>query len=389
MTANLLSVYNRFDLKFITGKGCYLQEKSGKKYLDLGAGIAVNCLGYNHPKLVKSLKQNAKKPWHLSNLYNIEGQQTLAQKFYNQSSLEKSFFCNSGAEAIEIAIKIARKYLNKYFPKRNKIACFENSFHGRTITAISASGNKKYQAGFEPLLTGFSQIKKTECKFPEIEKKLKNIGALIIEPIQGEGGINEFSKDFLEKLAKFCKKNKIILIADEIQSGASRTGEFFAYQHSNIQPDIICAAKGIGGGFPLGACLVSEKYAKVMEFGSHGSTYGGNPLAMAIGNTVIDEISNHKFLEKVNIRSKFFKEKLIALQNQFPDKISKIKGRGLMLGIEFKINNQNFVDACQKHQILTVAAANNTVRLVPPLIIREKEIRIACKKFAKILENIK
>lgn len=383
----ILPVYKRCDYAFTSGKGCFLKDSKGKKYLDLGAGIAVNSLGYSYPKLVKTLKKAAEKPWHISNLYEISGQQDLAEKLVQNSSCDQVFFCNSGTEAIETAIKIIRKYFNsKEKSKKKKILTFEHAFHGRTLAAISASGNKQYQEGYEPLSPGFINVPLKNATKDKISKYITDdIAAILIEPIQGEGGVNVFTKNFLKELEKICRTKKILLVVDEVQCGVGRTGKFFHYQWSDIKPDIITVAKGIGGGFPLGACLVKESVGKVMTYGSHGGTYGGNPLAMNVGNTVIDEILKKGFLENIVAKGKYFKEELKKLQNKYPQIVKTIKGEGLMLGVEIVTDHIKIVESLRKEGVLTIPASNKVVRIIPPLIITKKEINLAIKTIDKIL----
>ncbi len=377
--SSLLQVYNRNDLDFISGKGCFLIDSKKQKYLDFSSGIAVNSLGYSHPKLVKTLIDVAKKPWHISNLYQIPSQEKLATKLAKISGLAKVFFCSSGAEAVETSIKIVRKYFNSQKNnKKTEILSFENAFHGRTMGAMSAGGSKSIQEGYQPLLKGFRNIKISDANEKSIEKHLNDkTAAIILEPIQGEGGIFTFDKKFFVTLAKLCKKKNILLILDEIQSGAGRTGKFFAYQHYGITPDIVTVAKGIGAGFPLGACLIKEQIAKVMSKGSHGGTYGGNPLAMAIGNDVVDIINDQKFLANISENSEFLISSLKDLQKRYNNIISEIRGKGLMLGLKINGDHYKLAEILKENKLLTIASRNNIIRLLPPLIISKKEIALA------------
>lgn len=386
----ILPVYKRCDLEFTSGKGCFLEDNTGNKYLDLGAGIAVNSLGYCHPKLVESLQQAALLPWHISNLYNIPGQQKLAKKLVSNSSCDQVFFCNSGTESIETAIKIIRQYFYHHNKTQKKnILTFEHAFHGRTIAAISACGNKDYQQGYAPLLPGFINVPLKDANVENISSYIDDtIAAIIIEPIQGEGGVNVFPKEFLKLLEKISIENNIILVVDEVQCGIGRTGKLFHYEWSNISPDIITVAKGIGGGFPLAACLVKENIGKVMKFGSHGGTYGGNPLAMRIGNTVLDEVLSAGFLDNIIKKGQRLKDKLLLLQQQYPHIISEVKGTGLMLGVRVPGGHAKIVELLRSYKVLTVPAGNEVIRIIPPLIISEEEIDFAIATIKKVLREV-
>jgi acetylornithine/N-succinyldiaminopimelate aminotransferase len=381
MLSPLLNVYGRFDLEFIKGKGCYLYGSDGKKYLDLAAGIAVNSLGYANPKLIKTLKKHANKPWHVSNLYQIPGQEEFAAKLVKATGLDYVYFCNSGTEAVEAGIKIIRKYFNQQ--KNNKafeIINFENGFHGRTIAAISAAGSDKYQKDYQPLLPGFKTVSLKNINIKKIEAAITSkTAAIMLEPIQGEGGVYQFSDKLLQQISALCKKKKILLMLDEVQCGMGRTGKIFHYQWSGIKPDILASAKGIGAGFPVSACIVSEEVGRVMTPGTHGGTYGGNPLAMAVGNQVFDIISQEKFLEQVLEVGAFLKNKLENIQQKF-DFVEDIRGAGLMLGMKIKGDHYKLVSILQEHNILTVPASNNIVRLLPPLLINKKDIEYAAKQ---------
>ncbi len=389
MLSPLLDVYKRCNLEFTSGKGSYLKSKDGKKYLDFAAGIAVNALGYAHPRLSSAITKAAKKPWHVSNLYHIAGQENLAQKLVANSSCDQVFFCNSGAETIETAVKIIRKNAAaSNNPKRHKIITFEHAFHGRTMTAISAGGSKKYQEGYAPLVSGFVNVPLKHAKFPELKKYVKaDVAAIALEPIQGEGGVNVFSKKFLKELYEFCQAEKILLLVDEVQCGMGRTGKLFHYQWSGIKPDIICVAKGIGGGFPLGACLVKKEYGKAMTPGSHGGTYGGSPLAMSVGNAVIDEILKPNFLHRVQENGKFIKSELIKFQVKFPELIKDVRGEGLMLGLEINGDYTRFAAELRAAKLLTVPASNNVIRIIPPLNIKKKDLQLGLNIIKNTLEN--
>ena len=395
MSNPILPVYKRCDIEFTSGKGCFLTSKKGKKYLDLGAGIAVNSLGYGYSELEKGLISAATKPWHVSNMYNISGQAILAKKLTDNSSCDQVFFCNSGTEAIEAAIKFTRKYFvfNKQTEKRN-ILTFENAFHGRTIGALSASGKKEYQEGYKPLLENFINIPLDKANINNISKFIdQNTAAILIEPIQGEGGIHVFPNNFLKKLETICKTHNILLIADEVQCGIGRTGKLFHHQWANIKPDIITSAKGIGGGFPLGACLVKKHVGKAMTYGSHGGTYGGNPLAMSIGNIVLDKILEPKFLDNVLANGTYFILELQKLQKKYSHIISEIRGSGLMIGIRAPNYHLQIVELLRENSklttpILTIPAGQEVIRIIPPLIITKSEIDLALESITKILEII-
>jgi acetylornithine/N-succinyldiaminopimelate aminotransferase len=385
MIDSVLPVYSRAKLEFIKGKGAYLFDKGGKKYLDFAGGIAVNSLGYSHPILTKALIKAAKKPWHVSNLYQISGQTQLADKLVANSFADSVFFCNSGTEAIEAGIKFIRKYFTQIGkPNKKNIITFAGAFHGRTIAAISASGNKKYQEGFEPLLEGFINIDVHDFDISKVRKAInKDTAAILIEPIQGEGGIIAFPGKFLKELRKLATEKKILLFLDEVQCGIGRTGKLFYHQWFGIKPDILASAKGIGGGFPLAACLISEEIGQTISKGSHGGTYGGNPLAMQVGNAVIDTVLKKGFLENVIVTSKFFKEELLALQKSHPKIIEEVRGEGLMLGLKLSIDCSILADKLRVQGLLTVPAAGNVIRFLPPLIIKEKQ----AKEAIKIIKN--
>jgi len=389
MLSPLLQVYKRCKLEFTSGKGVFLREKSGKKYLDLGAGIAVNSLGYANAKLVKAITKAAKKPWHVSNLYEISGQTELAEKLVKHSSCNQTFFCNSGTEAIETAIKIIRKYYSaKKQASKKEIITFEHAFHGRTIAAISAAGSKKYQEGYAPLLEGFKTVSLKDLDIDQVKKAVnKNTAAILIEPVQGEGGVHVFPNKFLKDLEILCKEKKIILAVDEVQCGVGRTGKLFHYQWAGIKPDIIAVAKGIGGGFPLGACLVKKDIAAAMTMGSHGGTYGGNPLAMSVGNAVLDQVLKPGFLDKIKDKGDYFQKGLEALQRKYPDTITEVRGKGLLLGIKIKKDYMKLVEIIRDNGVLTIPASNDVIRIIPPLIIKKKEIKLALSILDKSLEE--
>jgi len=391
MLSPLLQVYKRCKLEFVSGKGAFLRSKQGKKYLDLGAGIAVNSLGYAHPKLVKAMIKAAKKPWHVSNLYEISGQHELATKLVSNSSCDQTFFCNSGTEAIETAIKIIRKYYtSKKQAHKKEIITFEHAFHGRTIAAISAAGSAKYKEGYAPLLEGFVHISLEDLNIAKVKKAVnKNTAAILIEPIQGEGGVHVFSNKFLKELELLCTDKKIIFAVDEVQCGVGRTGKLFHHQWARVKPDIIAVAKGLGGGFPIGACLVKREIGSSMTPGSHGGTYGGGPLSMSIGNAVMDQILKPGFYDKVKEKGEIFKEGLELLQRKYPEIITDVKGEGLLLGLEIKQDYVKLVEIIRENGALTIPASNDVIRIIPPLIIKKKDIKLALSILDQSLEQFK
>ena len=385
----VLPSYSRADIRFVKGSGSWLTCDKNNKYLDMGAGIAVNSLGHAHPDLVETLKNQADKLWHTSNLYNIPNQEKLAKELVKATFADTVFFTNSGTESMECAIKMARKYHYQNGSKdRNEIITFNNSFHGRSLGMISATGSKKLTEGFSPVLPGFKQaeINNYEMVLNQINK---NTAAILIEPIQGEGGIILSDVKFLNNIRKICDEEGILLIFDEIQCGVGRTGELFAYQNYQVKPDIMAIAKGIGGGFPLGACLSTENAARGMTPGTHGSTYGGNPLACAIGNTVLGIINNTKFLEDVKYKSIILTQKLSYLLDKHPEIFDEVRGMGLMMGIKCKVPNIDVVNAGYNEGLLTVPGGQNIIRLLPPLNVSEEEIEMAIQMLDKCAKSLK
>ena len=380
--------YNRKKISFIRGKGSYLYSTSGKKYLDFVQGIAVNCLGHAHPKLIKTIKNQSKKLWHVSNAFQIPEGEKLAKKLCQKTFADYVMFQNSGAEATEAAIKVARRYfysLGK--PNKNRILCVKNSFHGRTIAAIFASGSKKMTEGFGPKVSGFDHFIFGDHK--SLKKKInKNTAAIMIEPIMGEGGIKVIPDWCLKELRKLCDKKKILLILDEVQCGISRSGNFLAFEKSKIKPDIVPIAKGIGGGFPIGAVLMNKKVAASMVPGTHGSTFGGNPLAMACGNTVMDIVTSKKFLKNVNNLSKHFLSNLNQLKEKYPKIIKEIRGRGLLIGIQLHNDQAKFIKKLMDKKLLTIRAAENVVRILPPLNVKKSEINYAIKIINQVCKEL-
>ena len=381
--------YNRKKISFVKGKGSYLYTSSGTKYLDFVQGIAVNSLGHAHPKLVKSIKDQSKKLWHVSNAFQIPEGEKLVKKLCQKTFADYVMFQNSGAEATEAAIKIARRYFYSIGkPQKNRILCIKNSFHGRTIAAIFASGSKKMTEGFGPKVNGFDHFDFGD--HTSLKKKInKNTAAIMIETIMGEGGIKVIPDWCLKDLRKLCNKKKILLILDEVQCGISRSGDFFAFEKSKVKPDIVPIAKGIGGGFPIGAVLMNKKVASGMTAGTHGSTFGGNPLAMAVGNTVFDIVSNKNFLNNVRNSSKYFLLNLNNLKKKYPRFIKEIRGKGLLIGIQLFKDQSKFIQKLMDYKLLTIRAAENVVRILPPLNVKKKEIDQALSIINKVCSELK
>ena len=390
---HLVKNYNRKKISFKNGKGSYLFATNGSKYLDFVQGIAVNSLGHSHPKLVKTINNQAKKLWHVSNAFTILEGEELAKKLVKKTFADYVLFQNSGAEATEAAIKSARRYFYSIGkPKKNRILCIKNSFHGRTIAACYASGSKKMTEGFGPKVPGFDhiQFKDFKPRFPDIRNKIKkNTAAIMVETILGEGGIKPIPDKCLKYLRKICNKKKILLILDEVQCGIGRSGDFFAFERSKVKPDIVPIAKGIGGGFPIGAVLMNKKVASGMIAGSHGSTFGGNPLAMKIGDTVLDIISKKTFLNSVKKNSKYFHEKLENLKEKYPKIIKEIRGRGFLIGLQLFRDQTNFIKKLTENKLLTIRAAENVIRILPPLNVKKKEIDQALKIINKVCLEMK
>ena len=390
MSSHVLPTYARVDLAFERGEGAWLFTAEGERYLDFTSGVAVNALGHAHPQLVQALNEQAQKLWHVSNLYRIPEGERLADRLCAASFADTVFFQNSGAEAIECAIKMARKYQSASGkPERYRIITFEGAFHGRTLAAIAATGNKKYLEGFGPPVEGFDQV-----AYADLEATKKAIGphtaAIMIEPVMGEGGVRVVPHTFLRALRKLCDDNGLLLIFDEIQTGIGRTGDMFAYQHTGVSPDIMTIAKALGGGFPVGACLATAEAGKGMTAGTHGSTFGGNPLAMAVGNTVLDIIMADGFLDQMKQNALLLKQRLAELKDRHASVIAEVRGEGLLIGLRMIPQVSEMVDELRAEKMLTVAAGDNVVRLLPPLIIGEKEIAEAigcidraCKRLAQ------
>ena len=379
--------YNRKKISFLKGKGSFLVSKDGSKYLDFVQGIAVNSLGHSHPKLIKTINKQAKKLWHVSNAFIIPEGEELAKKLVKKTFADFVIFQNSGAEATEAAIKIARRYFFSIGkPYKNRIICIKNSFHGRTIAAIHASGSKKMTEGFGPKVNGFDHFKFGDHK--KLKKLInKNTAAIMLETIMGEGGIKLIPDWCLKELRKLCTKKKILLILDEVQCGVGRSGDFFAFERSKVKPDIVPIAKGIGGGFPIGAVLMNKKVASGMVPGTHGSTFGGNPLAMKVGSAVMDIIANKKFLDNVKKNSKYFHNKLNKLQEDFPQIIKEIRGRGFLIGLKLNKEQSFFIKKLMDNKLLTIRAAENVVRILPPLNVKKNEIDKAIKILNKVCKE--
>ena len=387
--SHLVKNYNRKKISFVKGKGSYLYTANGIKYLDFVQGIAVNCLGHAHPRLIETIKKQSKKLWHVSNAFQIPEGEKLAKKLCQKTFADYVMFQNSGAEATEAAIKVARRYFYSIGkPNKNRILSVKNSFHGRTIAAIFASGSKKMTEGFGPKVPGFDHFLFGDHKL--LKKKItKNTAAIMVEPIMGEGGINVIPDFCLKELRKLCNKKKILLILDEVQCGISRTGDFFAFEQSKVKPDIVPIAKGIGGGFPIGAVLMNKKVAASMIPGTHGSTFGGNPLAMAVGNTVMDIVSTKKFLNNVKKFSKYFLLNLNKLKEKYPKIIKEIRGRGFLIGIQLYKDQSKFIKKLMDNKLLTIRAANQVIRILPPLNVKKKEIDQALKTINKVCAELK
>ena len=383
--------YNRRKIAFKRGKGSFLYSTNGKKYLDFVQGIAVNSLGHANPKLIRAIQNQSRKIWHVSNAFLIPEGERLAKRLTKKTFAKNVIFQNSGTEATEAAIKAARRYFYvKGKPKKNKILCIKNSFHGRTIAAIYASGSKKMTEGFGPKVTGFDHIEFKDFKprFPNLKNKIKkNTAAIMVETVMGEGGIKPIPVKCLKYLRKICNKKKILLILDEVQCGIGRSGKFFAYEYANIKPDIVPIAKGLGGGFPIGALLMTKKVASSMVPGTHGSTFGGNPLAMSVGNAVLDEIFKIGFLKNVQKISKYFHLELNKIKNDYPHVIKEVRGLGLLIGLKLFNNQNKFIKKLEDNKLLTIKAAENVVRILPPLNVKKSEINLALKIIKKVCRD--
>ena len=381
--------YNRKKLSFKKGKGSFLYATNGQKYLDFVQGIAVNSLGHAPPKLVKTINNQAKKLWHVSNAFIIPEGEELAKKLVKKTFADFVLFQNSGTEATEAAIKIARRYFFSIGkPHKNRIICIKNSFHGRTLAAIYASGSKKMTEGFGPKIDGFDHFNFGDHK--GLNKLIsKKTAAIMVETIMGEGGIKVIPDWCLKGLRKLCNKKGILLILDEVQCGIGRSGDFFAFDKSKVKPDIVPIAKGIGGGYPLGAVLMNKKVASGMTPGTHGSTFGGNPLAMQIGNKVMDIISKKSFLKMIKKNSKYFHDKLYQLQKEFPKLIKDLRGKGFLIGLQMHSDQTDFIKKLMDNKLLTIKAAENVIRILPPLNVKKSEIDLAIKIIKKVCLSYK
>ena len=387
--SSILKTYNRKKIAFAKGKGSFVYSVNGKKYLDFIQGIAVNCLGHANNYLIKSIYKQSKKLWHISNVFTIPEQERLAKRLTQKTFADFVAFQNSGAEATEAAIKFARRYFySKGQPRKNRVLCINNSFHGRTIATIFAGNSKKAIEGFGPKADGFDHFNFGDHK--GLEKAITSrTAAIMIETIMGEGGIKVIPDYCLKGLRKLCNKKNILLILDEVQCGVGRSGKFFAFEHAKIKPDIVPIAKGIGGGFPIGAVLVNKKVASGMKPGTHGSTFGGNPLAMSAGNAVMDVIFQKSFLSNVTKNGKYFLSELNKLKEKYPKIIKEVRGKGLLLGLCLCKDQTNFIEKLLDNKLLTVRAAENVVRLLPPLNVTKQEINLGLKIIDKVCKNYK
>ncbi|MBX4932675.1 MULTISPECIES: aspartate aminotransferase family protein [Rhizobium] len=387
--APLYDTYSRAPLRFERGEGVWLITEGGERYLDFGAGVAVTSVGHSNPHVVAALKEQADKVWHLSNIYEIPGQERLAKRLTDATFADKVFFTNSGAEALECAVKTARRYqFSKGHPERFHIITFEGAFHGRTLATIAAGGQEKYLEGFGPKAPGFDQV-----PFGDIDAVRAAVtdatAAILIEPVQGEGGVRPATNEFMKALRQICDEKGLLLILDEVQTGVGRTGKLFAHEWSGITPDIMAVAKGIGGGFPLGACLATAEAASGMKAGTHGSTYGGNPLAMAVGSAVLDIILADGFLEHVRDVALVFRQGLASLKDRYPDVIEDIRGEGLLLGVKAAVSSAELLQAIRAAHLLGVPAGDNVIRLLPPLVVTAEEAREGLARLERAAESIR
>ena len=386
--SSILGTYARKDISFKEGKGSYIFAENGDKYLDFVQGIAVNVLGHCHEHLVKAIKEQSEKLWHVSNSFVILEQERLAKRLTDNTFADFCMFQNSGTEATEASIKIARKYFHKIGkPEKNRIITFQGAFHGRTLAALFAANNPKHTEGFGPKVDGFDQVPFADHE--AIKRTInKNTAAILLETIQGEGGIKVVPDVCLKGLREICDEHNLLLILDEVQCGVGRTGNFFAFEKSGIVPDIVPIAKGIGGGFPLGACLVTKKVSVGMTPGTHGSTFGGNPLAMSVGNAVLDIIFGKDFLENVKQKGKYFDQGLNKMKDKYPKIIAEIRGAGLIKGLKMLVDNTEFIKKLMNHKMLAIKAEENVTRLFPPLIVNNKELDEAIEKIDKVCKEM-
>ena len=383
----LANNYNRRKIAFKKGKGSFLYATNGKKYLDFCMGIAVCSLGHANPYLIKAINKQSKKLWHVSNAFQIPEGEKLAKRLTQKTFADSIIFQNSGVEATEAAIKVAKRYFYSIGqPKKNRILCIKNSFHGRTLATIYASGSKKMTEGFGPKIDGFDHFEFGNHQ--SLKKSItKKTAAIMVETVMGEGGIKVIPDWCLRELKKICNKKKILLILDEVQCGIGRSGKFFAFEYSNVKPDIVPIAKGIGGGFPIGAVLMTKKVASGMIPGTHGSTFGGNPLAMSIGNAVLDQIFKKGFLQNVQKTSKYFHSELNKLKNQYPKIIKEVRGIGLLIGLQLFHDQTKFINKLMDNKLLTIRAGENVIRILPPLNVKKKEIDLAIKIIKKVCKK--
>ena len=386
--SSILGTYARKDISFKAGKGSYVFAENGDKYLDFVQGIAVNVLGHCHEHLVKAIKEQSEKLWHVSNSFVILEQERLAKRLTDNTFADFCMFQNSGTEATEVSIKIARKYFHKIGkPEKNRIITFQGAFHGRTLAALFAANNPKHTEGFGPKVDGFDQVPFADHE--AIKRTInKNTAAILLETIQGEGGIKVVPDVCLKGLREICDEHNLLLILDEVQCGVGRTGNFFAFEKSGIVPDIVPIAKGIGGGFPLGACLVTKKVSVGMTPGTHGSTFGGNPLAMSVGNAVLDIIFGQDFLKNVKQKGKYFDQGLNKMKDKYPKIIAEIRGAGLIKGLKMLVDNTEFIKRLMNHKMLAIKAEENVTRLFPPLIVNNKELDEAIEKIDKVCKEM-
>jgi acetylornithine/N-succinyldiaminopimelate aminotransferase len=385
----VLPTYARVNLAFERGEGVWLIATNGDRYLDFTSGVAVNALGHAHPHLVAALTKQAQKVWHVSNLYEVPEAERVAQRLCDASFADVVFFCNSGAEAMECAIKMARKYQSANgAPERYRIITFEGAFHGRTLATLAAGGQKKYLDGFGPVVEGFDHV-----SFGDIEATkgavTRETAAILIEPIMGEGGVCVVDPSFLRALRELCDQHGLLLVFDEVQTGMGRTGELFAHQRIGVAPDIMGLAKALGGGFPVGACLATREAAKGMTIGTHGSTFGGNPLAMSAANAVLDVMLASGFLDRVRRNGLLFKQRLAEIKDHYPSVITEVRGEGLLIGVRALVPASELVDALRAERMIAVAAGDNVVRLLPPLIISEQEIAEGIQRLDRACARLK
>jgi len=389
LTSHLLPTYARADLAFERGEGAWLIATNGDRYLDFASGVAVNALGHAHPHLVAAITEQARKVWHVSNLYRIPEAERVAERLCAASFADAVFFCNSGAEAMECAIKMARKYQSvSGKPDRYRIITFEGAFHGRTLATLAAGGQKKYLEGFGPVVEGFDQISFGDLAATR-RALVPETAAILIEPIMGEGGVRVVPPEFLRALRRLCDENGLLLVFDEVQTGVGRTGELFGYQRCGVAPDIMALAKALGGGFPLGACLATADAAKGMTTGTHGSTFGGNPLAMAAAGALLDVVLADGFLDRVRRTSLFLKQKLAEIGDRYPTVIAEVRGEGLLVGLRAVVPNADLVNELHRERMITVAAGDNVVRLLPPLIVSEEEVGEAVRRIDRACARIR